>query len=468
MNASPSRLTRPLVAAAWAVALGFITACGGIGSIQIAGGVGSGGTGLAEGVITGFGSVIVEGVRYDDSKASTVQDTETGTEEMAEPRLGQRARVTYDASGAALRIQLLPQLRGVVEQVDGSEFVLLGQRVRVVADNASGMPATQWSDGYSRVAVGDAIEVHGSWSRDGQSRGLLIASRIDVLDASPEVVLLTAPVRQQVGDVVVLDDTLGSRVRVRDLPADLKPGALVSTWIARSTMMQSQPWAALRTRDASALAQGGADGDPSILEVYGLADNGPQGIRLQGVPIGDRADPPPPGSSVKVRLVRRNSQWVTDSVTQLSGGNALRTIELKGVLTWNPASTLLNLRGVTVRYGPAALDNSCRNLGSGVDVYLEVQASSARPGEPLQATSIECSLSLPAIRLRSDRAILTRVSPDSVSVRLPDGITLDLRRETNSFLQRSPEFMLGRAVDIEYSQQAGTYTVLRKLKEVRE
>ena len=52
------------------------------------GGVGSGGTGsFASGPITGFGSVIVGGVRFDDSTAN-VEDGEGGRRSRDELRLG--------------------------------------------------------------------------------------------------------------------------------------------------------------------------------------------------------------------------------------------------------------------------------------------------------------------------------------------------------------------------------------------
>ena len=53
-----------------ALAASLLIACG--GGIDLAGGVGSGGSGLAEGTITGFGSVIVDGTRYDDSAAQVL------------------------------------------------------------------------------------------------------------------------------------------------------------------------------------------------------------------------------------------------------------------------------------------------------------------------------------------------------------------------------------------------------------
>ena len=47
--------------------LGLLASCGGGGIADLAGGVGSGGSGLAEGTVTGFGSVIVDGVVFDDT-----------------------------------------------------------------------------------------------------------------------------------------------------------------------------------------------------------------------------------------------------------------------------------------------------------------------------------------------------------------------------------------------------------------
>ncbi|MEI8159244.1 MAG: hypothetical protein WCH60_20475, partial [Burkholderiales bacterium] len=53
----------------------FLFACGGGISVS---GVGSGGSGIAQGSVTGFGSVIVNGVEYDDSSAVSQSEDATG------------------------------------------------------------------------------------------------------------------------------------------------------------------------------------------------------------------------------------------------------------------------------------------------------------------------------------------------------------------------------------------------------
>ena len=65
----------------------------GCGGSVVAGGVGSGGSGVAEGTVTGFGSVIVDGVAYSDGDASVERWGESG---VGEVKLGQRVRVLHN------------------------------------------------------------------------------------------------------------------------------------------------------------------------------------------------------------------------------------------------------------------------------------------------------------------------------------------------------------------------------------
>ena len=56
-------------------------------------GVGSGGSGVASGTVTGFGSVIVDGVEYDDSGASRQSEDAAGGLVNAPVKLGQQVQV---------------------------------------------------------------------------------------------------------------------------------------------------------------------------------------------------------------------------------------------------------------------------------------------------------------------------------------------------------------------------------------
>ena len=124
------------------------------------GGADSGGTGVtpqsyASGPITGFGSVIVNGVRFDDSRA-TVTDDEGAPRSRDDLRLGMTTEVrgsaiTVDATGASVStassIAFGSDLLGPVDSVDtaGNRLVLLGQGVDIgtttVFDDVGGLAA---------------------------------------------------------------------------------------------------------------------------------------------------------------------------------------------------------------------------------------------------------------------------------------------------------------------------------------
>lgn len=133
----PVRRLPALLAASALALLSALPGCGG--------GVGTGGTGgeataFASGPITGFGSVIVNGVRFDDTTAQ-VEDADGGARGRDELRLGMTVEVdssaiTTTASGStasATRIRFESELVGPVGSTDaaGGSFTLLGQRVEV-------------------------------------------------------------------------------------------------------------------------------------------------------------------------------------------------------------------------------------------------------------------------------------------------------------------------------------------------
>ena len=76
MNPDKLTLTGWVRAAFLCLALVACGGCSGVGTSNLLSGVG---TGLAEGTVTGFGSVIVDGIEYDDANATIGQDDGTGT-----------------------------------------------------------------------------------------------------------------------------------------------------------------------------------------------------------------------------------------------------------------------------------------------------------------------------------------------------------------------------------------------------
>ncbi len=130
------------------------------------GGVDSGGTGQtaqtsSAGRISGFGSVIVNGVRFDDTRA-TVVDEDGMVRTRNDLKLGMVVDITGElrgnsGNGVAHSIQFGNEIAGPVESVDTAtgQLVVLGQVVRVDADTLfSGYAA-----GLADAQAGDLVEV---------------------------------------------------------------------------------------------------------------------------------------------------------------------------------------------------------------------------------------------------------------------------------------------------------------------
>lgn len=135
------------------------------------GGVGTGGTGsFASGAISGFGSVIVNDIVFDDSSAR-VEDGDGGSHSRAELRLGMTVEIDSDAirggAASATRVRYDSALVGPLDSVDAvaGTFTLLGQSVAVDS-------ATVFDDSLSgRLAAlraGVTVEVYGLFDPVGQ------------------------------------------------------------------------------------------------------------------------------------------------------------------------------------------------------------------------------------------------------------------------------------------------------------
>jgi hypothetical protein len=177
-------------------ALVVLVSCGG-------GDVGSGGTGAAPygvalGTVNGFGSVIVDGIRFDDRYALAVAETEPGKDVPAEVRLGHRVAVGFDQSDTAKSLRVEAALVGPVASVGATgRFVALGQTVVINDDPVAG-PVTQLGGGYlmaSDVQAGDVVEVHGLLIPQG-SGWLIQATRIERESALPAYLKVTGVVSQ--------------------------------------------------------------------------------------------------------------------------------------------------------------------------------------------------------------------------------------------------------------------------------
>jgi hypothetical protein len=174
-----------LLAAAGVVVL---PACGGGGGGTAS--VDTGGTGsFSTGRISGFGSVIVNGVRFEDNAARLADDDdEAKVLTRDDLKLGMVVTVQGGAitagsgdilpSATATAISVESQIKGPVESKTGTDtLVVFGQTVKVDA-------ATVFEPGvsFAGIAVGNVLEVHGF----ADAGGVVTASRIELEGATSE------------------------------------------------------------------------------------------------------------------------------------------------------------------------------------------------------------------------------------------------------------------------------------------
>jgi len=176
-----------------ALSLLVLSACGGGGGgvASVGGGVGTGGTGITVGTVTGFGSVVVDGISYnsatplyfagsDQSDAAQVTSAAMG--------LGNQVQMQLDAQGNPTEVVIEPELVGAVSQIGSGQFVVNGVTVRVNANVAAG-PVTYFSGltGFANLAAGMQVEVHGAFGVDANNQTYIQASLIEQLPASNAV-----------------------------------------------------------------------------------------------------------------------------------------------------------------------------------------------------------------------------------------------------------------------------------------
>lgn len=262
------------VLAAYATAVGAMfaiviaTSLGGCG-----GGVDSGGTGAptvthASGPISGFGSVIVNGVHFDERNA-TIRDGDGNRRSRGDLKLGMTTEIDGSAivvgangvsGSAATNIVFASALVGPVTTVDAAagRFTVLGQTIDIA-------PNTVFDDslagGLAGLAVGELVEIYAL--PDLETRHY-VATRIERRAGASSYVLRAT--LTQLDPQARTFDLGGLAVSYAMLPANLLPGALANGQVVRvqlATAPLGDLWQATR------IDTGGrqfADGDEARLE----------------------------------------------------------------------------------------------------------------------------------------------------------------------------------------------------------
>lgn len=126
-----------------------------------------------DGRITGFGSVIVNGVHFEVDNANILHDGAPITEEDLKVGMIVRLSGSVDAdgvNGTAVEIEFDEEVKGVISSIDvaNGSFIVLGQTVTVDEDTVFDETT------LDTLAVGNLVEVSGLVDADGLLRASLV------------------------------------------------------------------------------------------------------------------------------------------------------------------------------------------------------------------------------------------------------------------------------------------------------
>lgn len=165
------KLRTLLCSALTALALASCGGGGGGGGGTTAGGIG--GTGISYGSVTGFGSVIVNGVEYDTDSADF--EVEGASGDQGDLAIGMVVTVTHDGNGNAKSVSYNDNVEGPVANkidIDGvnGSFDVLG-----VAVTVDSLTVYEGTTGISALANDDIVEVSGTLTGDNT----VLATRVE-------------------------------------------------------------------------------------------------------------------------------------------------------------------------------------------------------------------------------------------------------------------------------------------------
>jgi hypothetical protein len=374
-----------------------LSSCGGGNSSQANGsGVGTGGTGsYTNGPISGLGSIIVNGVRYDVTGARVLSDDDgTGVHDVNELNLGmvvevQGSKVTPGVNGAAASasadaVRFASDLVGEVTSAYDSGCLcikVLGQTVRI--NSKTVQPAA--------LARHDVVAVYGLSDVDG----LFTATRIDLLPgaSSYKIAGLVVSVKSK-----VLTFGQGSNAQkvsyasLSNVPEGIKAGARVRAWFDPKQV--SGLWVATRIKVDGALVE---DTEEASLEGLVSQTVAAGGLKINGSPVDVSKLVTVPALALgdRVRVEGRllaGVLFASELSTQSDADIVSQEVELHGQISQlNTDAQTFVLRGVTVDYKSAAVTPGLASLTG--SPCVEAEGSTYNDLRQLVATKVEVKAS---------------------------------------------------------------------------
>lgn len=346
-----------------ALSAAVITACGGGGD---SGGTTSAATekatAYAAGPISGFGSVIINGVRYDDSRA-VVTDDDDRARARDLLRLGMMVEVDAKAlnaaagTGEALRIRYGSEIVGPVDAAPtATGLVVLGQTVTITDATVFDSGLT---GGLAAIKQGDVLEIHAQFDAATQAYR---ATRIESAAGAT-----TYKLRGTVANLNTMAKTftLGGQVvnyggiASDDLPPNLADGLRVR--VRLQTTQVNGEWVATAVRTGIRKVEDRPDGDVrGAITVFKSATD----FEINGLKVNaSNASFPDGNAGIVLGAMVEVEGAIVDGIlvatkVELEGAHTMdmRGFELHGLISGlDTSAKSFMLRGIKVNYGGAAV-----------------------------------------------------------------------------------------------------------------
>ena len=351
-----------------------LAGCGGGGSDAGSGtaGVGTGGTGSsASGAITGFGSIIVGHVRYDDSAASILDDDGAGMR-SGDLKLGMVVSIKGGKKSddgircTANSIEVHSELQGPIDSVTTTSIVVLGQTARISS-------TTFFEDGLTLalLTVGTVVEVHGFVD---PLTNTITATRIERKTNATKFKLQGAISALNTASKTFNIGTLTISYLSADLPASLAlaNGLVVRVRLATTPLTGTRT--ALKIRKFELERE---DRDEAEVEGIVTAFESKTRFSVNGLPVDASAATVPVGvvlgARVEVEGKLVNGVLVAREV-ELEDGDDDSKFELHGFVgELDVAAKTFMLRGIKVNYSVAIFSDgaTATNLANGNNIEVK-------------------------------------------------------------------------------------------------
>jgi hypothetical protein len=343
-------------------------------------GVGTGGTGITMGTVTGFGSILIDGDLYSSATGEYLEGDDDDAASLVSALsvdLGEQLEILLDDQGNPTSVLIEPALIGTVSRVDATAGTLVvnGIEVRVNTNWLLG-PVTYYAGltGLADVTAGTSrVEIHGIYGVDAGG-AYIQATRIKSLLDTSTVTRITGIVSDLGGGAFKIGDMTVAYANASIFPegVGLSAGQLVNVWSAELPSGNNLTAHVIRVRTVQ-----GVTGTAAVAGlVYGL--NGSR-FTLSGIAV---------DASGVSGLSLTNGQYVVAIGTPSAAtgelvASSIRTtpgqnseVELKGTITaYDSSSRTLVVRGVPLSYDNNTQIEGVLAVGAYVEVHGEITGS---------------------------------------------------------------------------------------------